>query len=259
MRKVAICLAVLAACMAGSAPGQNNADAAQKALDAVAAKLNKLESLSLEMQAKTGQTVHKYPMLFSKPNLYRAEIDGVLYVCDGAMRHQYFAKSKEFLDIKASNLKGVGVLPGFETYTNPAKYGIKAVSLTTAKLNGKVTKVIKMRSDKLGMDLTLTVNAATGYPLKLTTLKENQKRVITFAKFIPNAKINKSKFVWKVPAGATAYKQPESKLPDYTANLLKISSQAPDFELMTTSGTAQKLSSYFGKGKAVLVNFWFYG
>jgi outer membrane lipoprotein-sorting protein len=246
--------------MAGAALVQTNANAAQKAFDTVIAKLNKLESLSVELQFKSGTKQVSYPMHYMKPDLYRFKMNDDFVMCDGTSRYVYMGGPKQFMVSDASGLKGIAALPAFSFVLDATNLGIKAVKLTNGKLKGKATKILNLHSDQHKMDLVLTVDASTSYPLAMVIKPiQGPPQELTFAKFVPNAKLDKSLFVWKAPEGATLYKQTEYKQPDPAANLLKVGTQAPDFELKTTGGTVQKLSSYFGKGKAVLVNFWFYG
>jgi peroxiredoxin len=66
---------------------------------------------------------------------------------------------------------------------------------------------------------------------------------------VVNGDISNDLFVWKPPAGWT-----EWTLPDERDSLLRVGTQAPDFDLASVSGGHIRLSEY--RGRPVWVTFW---
>ncbi len=250
MKRILLCLGALAILVAGVQAQDAAAKKAAKEYEALIARCAKVQSLTATVKTTFGTQNDSYEVKLKRPNLFRVENAQYLMASDGTSQWQFMKRQKQYMKSSAPK-----ELPLMELFSLEPANKVTVVRAYNATFEGAKCRAIDLKGKSYPEGkATVYVNPKTGMPAGYVAPAKNGAMKTVIAALKTNPTFSAEEFAWTPPSDAKEYEQP-----NYDEKLLKVGTQAPDFTLPSPSGGTVSLKDQLGKGKAIILNFWFYG
>jgi hypothetical protein len=169
---------------------------------------------------------------------------------------------KQYTQLSASEAKDSANSgpPGFEGFFKDTKTLTAVGAPESSKLGDLVTTRVEVKpTEAAGGEgkQYLHLDPKTKLPEGVEFSIQSQTYTMVYTDLKLDVGLTPKDFEWTPPAGWTV--APAQTEPDFTANLLKLGSDAPAFSVDAPGGGKTSLGAAMKGKKATLINFWFYG
>jgi outer membrane lipoprotein-sorting protein len=236
--------------------GQDKPPDAKVLYNKVLERVHKAHSLSCTVAVKAQGQAQTVKMRLLMPNNAEILEDGFEVHMSPKGSWSYMKASNQYMLIptaaKPANMVD-SFLPGFDagipvSVTGPASY---------QTLDGRKLVAIPVKSVAIGSG-TMLVDEVSLVPVLFRASVKGLDMTMSYSDVQIDGDMTAESFAWTPPKGSTEMKASAGQ-DDYTKNMLKVGSKAPNFNLKRPNGTKYSLNEALKGHKALLVNFWFYG
>jgi outer membrane lipoprotein-sorting protein len=222
---------------------------AESVYDAYKAKIAGLNSATGVVEVEMTPKPIRYEFKILKPGYFFVGSANQHFISTGEKVWQYMPRTKEYNEIPKKNLPSAPLL-------NPVGpfFGVEEkdkLELSLADHEGKPS-LIAIARPQPSLTFTAVIDRQTLLPTKWIQKMGDKESVSRYLDVRSDVPVDTAAFA--LPADARPMKPR-----DFAASLLPVGAKAPSFTLNAPTNKKIDLAKELKGGKALLLNFWFYG